>query len=81
MGRNSENLIPRRLAAGLDESLYPALRKSSGIQDTYITARVIELLKQLLNCIPLVSVPADSHDSYQRHLMPIDTLNIRKAGL
>jgi hypothetical protein len=58
------------LGAGLNEVLYPALGKCSGQRDVH-TARVVELLKQLLDCIPEVSVPPGSHDRYQHHLMPI----------
>jgi hypothetical protein len=58
------------LGAGLDEALYPALGKCSGQRDVHM-ARVVEFLKQLLDCIPQVSVPSGSHDRYQHHLMPI----------
>jgi hypothetical protein len=58
------------LNVGLNETLYPTLGQYSEEQDLH---RVIELLKQLLDCIPQVSVPAGSraYDEYQRHLMPI----------
>ena len=64
--------IPRilLLGVGLVEALYPALGKCSGQQDVH-TAHAIELLKQLLDCIPQVSVPIGSHERYQHHLMPI----------
>ena len=58
------------LGAGLDEALYPAIGKCSGQRDVH-TARVVELLKQLLDCIPQVSVPVGSRDRYQHYLMPI----------
>jgi hypothetical protein len=56
--------------AGLNEGLYPAIGKCAGKQNMQ-TSQIVELLNQLLDCIPQVSVPAGSHDNYQRHLMPI----------
>jgi hypothetical protein len=52
---------------GLDEALYPVVGKCSGKRDV----RVVELLKQLLNCIPQVSVPEGSHKECQENLMRI----------
>ena len=69
------------LNVGLNETLYPTLGQYSEEQDLHNMTRVIELLRQLLDCIPQVSVPAGSraYEEYQRQLT--DTLNGRKAGL